>query len=368
MVLARYLRREVLVSVTAVTTVLMLIMATNLLARALSLAAEGSLPGALVPQLLGFNLVKMLMYVLPVALFIGLMFALGRLNRDSEQTIIRSSGFGLWRITAALLPLAIPVALFTAWVALFAWPMAQESRDQMVQTAQSDYVGQQVPVGRFIEANDGRLVAYVGAAENGGFQRIFLFDRAEDGSIAVESAPTGEMIEEDGQRYIALEDGRRVGGTVGQRDWNRLDYERHLMRLPGQAPADETQVDVRSSGALWASDSPNDHAELFERISQGIIALVLVLIAIPLAQAPPRSGRYGRLFWAFLIYALYFNVIALVSDGMQEGSYGLVGGLALGHGGFLLLWLLLFWSARGGWGRLKGRIFTQTGKGRREYA
>jgi len=361
--LASYLRREALISIGAVATVLTLIMATNLLARALSLAADGSLPAALVPRLMGFNLVKMLMYVLPVALFIGLMFALGRLNRDSEQTIMRASGFGLWRITATLLPLGIVFSLLTAWISLFGWPMAQEARDRMVEGARADYIGQQVPVGRFIEANDGRLVAYVGAAENGAYQHIFLFDRSKDGSIAVESAPSGVMVEEGGRRYIALEDGRRIGGTVGQSDWNRLDYERHLMRLPGQTDPDDAETSVRSSGELWASGAPSDHAKLFERLSRGITALVLMLIAIPLAQAPPRSGRYGRLFWAFLIYALYLNAVPLLSDSIGAGRVGLGGALLAAHGGFVLLWAALFWSARGGWGRFR-RIW----KGRREYA
>lgn len=361
--LGGYLRREALISIGAVATVLMLIMATNLLARALSLAADGTLPAALVPKLLGFNLVKMLMYVMPVALFIGLMFALGRLNRDSEQTIMRASGFGLWRITAALLPIGLILSALTAWISVYGWPMTQEARDRMVEGAQSDYIGQQVPVGRFIEANDGRLVAYVGATENGGYRRIFLYDRSEDGSIAIESAPSGVMVEEDGRRYIALEDGRRIGGVVGEADWNRLDYERHLMRLPGQSDEDEVQAHVRSSAALWASGSPNDRAELFERVSQGLVALVLMLIAIPLAQAPPRSGRYGRLFWAFLIYALYFNAVPLAADGIEAGQYGLGGALVAAHGGFVLLWAALFWSARGGWGR-----FRRLWKGRREYA
>lgn len=361
--LAGYLRREALISIGAVATVLMLIMATNLLARALSLAADGTLPAALVPKLLGFNLVKMLMYVLPVALFIGLMFALGRLNRDSEQTIMRASGFGLWRITAALLPIGLILSVLTAWIAVFGWPMAEQARDSMIEGARADYIGQQVPVGRFIEANDGRLVAYVGAAENGSYQRIFLYDRAEDGSIAIESAPSGVMVEEAGHRYIALEDGRRISGQIGAADWNRLDYERHLMRLPGQSDGDEAQANVRSSAELWASGSANDRAELFERISQGLVALVLVLIAIPLAQAPPRSGRYGRLFWAFLIYALYFNTVPLAADGIEAGQYGLGGAILVGHGGFVLLWAALFWSARGGWGR-----FRRLWKGRREYA
>ncbi len=361
--LAGYLRREALISIGAVFVVLMLIMSTNLLARALGLAAEGTMPAGLVPKLLGFNLVKMLMYVVPVALFIGLMFALGRLNRDSEQTIMRSSGFGLWRITAALLPIGIPLALLTGWVALFGWPAAEQARDSMLEGAQSDYIGQQVPVGRFIEASDGRMVAYVGAAENGGYQRIFLFDRAEDGSIAVEAAPSGRMVEEDGQRYIALEDGRRIGGVVGASDWNRLDYERHLARLPGERDTGSASVGVPTTAELWASDELPDRADLFERISQGIIALVLLLIAIPLAQSPPRSGRYGRLFWAFLIYALYLNVMPLVSDMVEEGQVNVTGALLIAHGMFLSLWAVLFWSARGGMQRLRG-----VWKGRREHA
>ncbi len=365
MVLARYVRREAIVSITAVAVVLMLIMATNLLARALSLAAEGTLPTDLVPLLLGFNLVKMLMYVFPVALFIGLMFALGRLNRDSEQTIMRSSGFGLWRITGALLPVGVVLAAATAWVAMFGWPMAESARDSMIETARSDQVGEQVPVGRFIEANDGRLVAYVGGAEGGAYQRIFLFEEGDDGAISVESAPSGTLAEEDGQRFVALEDGRRIAGTVGESDWNRLDFERHLIRLPGQSDEDSGDVRVPSTGELWASGELPDRADLFERISQGIIVLVLLLIAIPLAQSPPRSGRYGRLFWAFLIYALYFNVIPLVSDLVEEGYIGVTVALLIAHGIFLSLWALLFWLARGGWQRLRRAT---RWRGAREYA
>lgn len=361
--LARYLRREALIAIAAVAIVLLLIMAANLLAQALSLAVDGTLPTALVPQLIGFNLVKMLMYVIPVALFIGLMFALGRLNRDSEQTIMRSSGFGLWRITAALLPLGVALSLLTAWISLYGWPMAQDARDRMVEGVRADYIGQQVPVGRFIETGDGRLVAYVGAAQGSGYQRIFLFERSEDGSLAVESAPRGAMVEEDGRRYVALEDGRRISGQVGASDWNRLDYQRHLVRLPGQADPRDAETTVRSSSSLWASTDPGDHAKLFERISSGLITLVLMLIAIPLAQAPPRSGRYGRLFWAFLIYALYFNTVPLAAGGIEAGRYGFGGALLVAHGGFVLLWATLFWSTRGGWGR-----FRRLWQGRHEYA
>ena len=94
-ILTRYVVRESVLATLGVAITLLLIMLANLLARVLAQAADGVLPTSLIPALMGFNTVKLLIYVLPVGLFIGLMFALGRMSRDFELTVLRACGFSL---------------------------------------------------------------------------------------------------------------------------------------------------------------------------------------------------------------------------------------------------------------------------------
>lgn len=353
MILSRYFLRESLQIGAAVLAVLILVIGANLLARALSLVAEGELPGALVPTLLFFNSVRVLTYLVPVSLFLGLMFALGRLARDSELAMFRASGFGIGQQTKAVMLLAAPVTLLTAVLSLWLVPLIEHQRDDLFERAQQAYLTDHIPVGRFIESNDGQLVAFVGKATEDGFARIFLFEHdPQRDVITVEGAPNARLMVEEQADYATLEHGRRVEVAADGRV-TRLEYDRHQILLPGQQRDVNGQQQLKSSLALWRSDQPRDQSELFERLSFAFAALVLALLAVVLAQAPPRSGRYGRLFWGILIYALYFNLITLTASWIGDGLLTLTLGLLLAHGLFIGLWLLLLFNVLGGFPRVK---------------
>lgn len=346
-----------------VIVIVMLIMLANLLARSLSAAADGSLPTSLIPAMLGFNAVKLLIYVLPVGLFIGLMFALGRMNRDSELTVLRACGYGPRQLSLALLWLAIPFGLLTAGISLFGYPALQQVQAQLIDRARSQQVFDQLPVGRFIEDPSGRAVLYIGSKDKGAYRDIFAFNEPTGKKDArqkpgVEMAPFGKLkTDPDGHRYVVLEQGRRIQGLAGEADWSVIDYQTHEILLPGQGQVQISQENKKNSLQLLQSPLPGDQAEFFYRLSQALTVLVLALIAVPLAQAKPRSGRYGRLFWAFLLYAVYFNLIALMENAIKHAQIGLWPAFGLTHGAFILLWLGLLWWMSGGWRRLRHRLF-----------
>jgi lipopolysaccharide export system permease protein len=376
-ILTRYLVRESMFATAGVAITLLLIMLANLLARVLAQAADGSLPTSLIPALMGFNAVKLLIYVLPVGLFIGLMFALGRMSRDSELTVLRSCGYSLAHLSRAVLWLAIPVSLLTASISLAAYPALQQVQTQMLQSARSAQIGDQLPVGRFIEDPSGKAVLYVGSKVKDGYADIFAFNEslkkspqtepaplpnapapAQGANNAgqkpgVEMAPFGTLIQdEQGHRYVVLSQGRRIQGVAGEPDWTVIDYQTHELLVPGADRPMASAENQKSSLDLLRSPVPGDQAEFFYRLSQAISVLILALIAVPLAQSRPRSGRYGRLFWAFLIYAIYFNVIAMTQNFIKTGDLGLMQGLVISHGLFIALWLGVLWWANGGGRRL----------------
>ncbi|MGC8697847.1 MAG: LptF/LptG family permease, partial [Halothiobacillus sp.] len=246
---------------------------------------------------------------------------------------------------------------------------------QMLQAARNAQIGDQLPVGRFIEDPSGQAVLYVGSKVKDGYADIFAFNEplkksptaqpnvhtpaTSEGSNnagqkpGVEMAPFGTLAQDDqGHRYVVLSQGRRIQGAAGEPDWTVIDYQTHELLVPGadrpMAPAENQ----KSSFDLLHSSVPGDQAEFFYRLSQAISVLILALIAVPLAQSRPRSGRYGRLFWAFLIYAIYFNVIAMTQNFIKTGDLGLMQGLVISHGLFLTLWLGVLWWVNGGGRRL----------------
>gem|GEM_PF-489211 len=58
-----------------------------------------------------------------------------------------------------------------------------------------------------------------------------------------------------------------------------------------------------SSMTLAASDNADDRAEFQWRLSTGLSALLLALLAVPLSHSLPRQGRYAKVMIAVAIYA-----------------------------------------------------------------
>ncbi len=81
-------------------------------------------------------------------------------------------------------------------------------------------------------------------------------------------------------------------------------------------------------------------AALEWRIAQPFTVLVLLLIAVPLAHARPRQGRYARLVPAILLYLVYFNLLGVarvwVAQGRLAWLWWVPGLFALG--GLMLVW------------------------------
>ena len=58
--------------------------------------------------------------------------------------------------------------------------------------------------------------------------------------------------------------------------------------------------DTKPTAALLGSHDPSDIAQLQFRASTPIMALVLTLVAVPLAKLRPRQGRYARVGFAIV--------------------------------------------------------------------
>ena len=70
---------------------------------------------------------------------------------------------------------------------------------------------------------------------------------------------------------------------------------------------------------LLGSASLKDRAEFQYRLSVPLSLIAFAILAIPLARTPPRSGVYGRLMFAVLLYFTFLNMQRVAERWLEDG-------------------------------------------------
>ena len=341
--LDRYLISEIARSVFAALVVLGMVSLGGLFADLLGEMARGKVPPPLLLSQLGLRLVRYLPLILPLALLLGFMLALGRLYRDSEMYVLAAVGVGSRRLLRPVLLVALPVLAVIALSSLWLGPWADRVARGMVAEANKNLLVAGLEPGRFTPLANGG-VAYAGAMSADGRQlsRVFVYrERGERMDVA--TAKGGNLYRDDGARVLALEEGFRVEGPVAgdALDYRLMRYARNEMQLPaadderpGDDPAFKPTVELIGNADRAAN------AELHWRIAPPVLALAFVLLAVPLSRSSPRQARYGAMLLAFLAYLVGIFLMMLGTQWLAEGKLPAVAGL---------WWLLLPMLALGGW-------------------
>src|SRR5688500_2073452 len=310
--LDRYLLREAAVTFAAVTAVLLVILLSNQLARILGQAAQAALSGRIVLALVGLTTLQHLTILLPVGLFLGIVLALGRLYHESEMTAVGACGIGPLSIYRPVLLLAAGVAVALAVLSFVVVPAAgaraQQIRIEALRVAQ---FGALEP-GRFRSFAGGDAVFYAERVDRTGqLYGVFVQRRAEDRvELAVaeraEQRGAGQMEQE-----FVLYDGRRYEGVPGSPEWRVVEFREHgiPVRLP-EYKAQKERNELKPTAALLDSNEAPARAELAWRAAVPVMALVLMVLAVPVAKLRPRQGRFARIGLAILAYFLYSNLLA----------------------------------------------------------
>ena len=159
--LDRYLGREFAQSGFAALVVLGLVSLGGVFTDVLQEIARGKVPATLLLSQLALRMVLWLPLILPLAVLVGLMLAIGRLYRDSEMPVLAAVGVGPAQLLRPLALFALPVVLLVAMASLWLGPEAQRIANGMVAEANRSTVVAGLEPGRFTSLANGG-VAYVG--------------------------------------------------------------------------------------------------------------------------------------------------------------------------------------------------------------
>jgi len=331
----RYLLKEVINGWLAVTLFLWLILVSNRLVRYLGDAVSGDIPGNVIFKLIGLKMVWYLVHVVPFALALGVVLALGRMYRDNEMTVMSACGVGPWRIYKPLLGFGIVLALILAWLSLYVSPEVQAMSFKLEKLAKQQADLTILGAGRFNELQKGRLTFYAErlSADKQNMENLFIVLRGKKDQQKLPQLLTArsayrKVDEETGDSFLVLVDGYRYEGKPGEANYRIMKFREYGVRidLPGEPEAQKKQESTPSAALIGSSD-PKDVAELQWRLAMPVSVIVLLLLAVPLCKSSPRQGRYGKLVVAILLFVVYYNLLATAKYWVGEGAAPAVIGL-----------------------------------------
>lgn len=336
MIFNRSIVREIAGSAGSTFSVLFCIVFTQVLIRVLSDASVGDVDTNVLFSVVALTTLTNLALILTLSVFIAVLMALSRAFRDSEMVVWFSSGLSLTAWIVPVLRFTLPVAAFIAAMTLVVSPWAEKTlADTRDRFQHRDDVSKVAP-GRFMESEGGERVFFVENLDLNGaprVQSIFASQRQGDRDVVIVASQGHIETNPDGARFLILDHGRRYDVKPGDAGNRVMEFDSYAIRLEssGIVPMGTRSARTLSTLALVQDPSPGNRGELLFRIAQPVAAILLAILAIPLAYVNPRVGRSVNLIVAALLALIYLNTLLIIQAHVQHGQLSFLPALVLPH-------------------------------------
>lgn len=346
-IIFRYLTRQILVTMLAVSGILLLVFMSGRFIKYLAEAAQGKIAADVLFAIMGYRLPGFLELILPLGLFIGILLAYGRMYLESEMTVLFACGFSERQLINKTLGASLVVMVAVGAMSLYIspWGMQQVQRIFNEQAKMTEF--EMLSPGRFQSLGSGARVTYTEALSDDKreLRGVFIAQANGEGEgVELISAERGTQFVEEmtGSRFLVLHGGTRVEGTPGELDYRVVEFEAYGLKIAENQNAREKRIEEAvPTLELMRSDNPEERALFHWRIALPLIVPVVTLLAIRLSRVNPRQGRFFHLLPAMLIYIGYLGLLIVARNALAGQRIPEWLGLWWVHGLFLLLLLAL---------------------------
>jgi len=351
LIIFRYLVREVLSSMFAVSVVLLMIIFSARFVKYLAEAAAGKLDAGVLLTLMAYKSLGFLELILPLGLFIGVLLSYGRLYLESEMTVLSACGVSDRRLLGYTLMTSLIVAILVSCLSTYWGPQGVKASEELLADQRNRTDFETLKPARFNELDEGKGISYAESISKDKqfLNRVFI---AELASSATQAAPSILMAESGqtvldsafGQKYLLLKNGKRYKGRPGNANYEIVEFKEYYQLLPepDYAIAKRKATDGMSTLELYRDGSPQANAALQWRLSVPVLVMVVGFLAVPLSRTKVRQGRYNKLLPAILVYIVYLICLNTARGVMDSGESPLPGLLWWIHAVFFLLAVILY--------------------------
>lgn len=355
MIIFRYLSKQILQVMAAVTLILLVVALTSRFIQYLSQAVAGELSSNVLFLLMLYRLPDFLLVILPLALFLGILLAYGRMYADNEMVILIGSGFSRRRLLFTTLGTSSLVLVVVAALSLQLAPWGVRNTEQLKQNQDQLTELDLIVAGQFQRFGEGRRTTYAERTSAAGtgereLQNVFVavsgaVDETGQSSprIIVAESARPEIDAQTGARFMRLENVLQYDGAPGTLDFSIGQFDVQSIVLPDATSIEPIQQEESlTTIELIGSGEPEHRAELQWRLSMLLLIPVITIIAVPLSKVDPRQGRYSKLLPAALLYVVYFVLLQFSRDLIAAENLSAVVGMWWVHALFIGIAVMLY--------------------------
>ncbi|MDF0752504.1 LPS export ABC transporter permease LptF [Marinobacter sp. 71-i] len=340
----RYLTRQVLVSMLAVSGILLLVFMSGRFIKYLAEAAAGELAGDVLFQIMAYRFPGFLELILPLGFFIGILLAYGRMYLESEMTVLFACGVSDKQVLGKTLVGSIPVMLTVAAMSLYVSPWGMKQVEGIFNEQRQATEFEMLAPGRFQSLSSGERVTYTeGLSEDKRrLEGVFIAEHGSEGLTIITAREGSQFVDDEtGSRFLVLEEGARFEGLPGRLDYDVTGFDAYGLKIRSGSAGEKELEEGLSTSALMASDNPEHRAMLHWRFTLPLIVPIVTLLAVRLSRVNPRQGRFFHLLPAMLVYITYLGLLIVARDALESGKVPEWIGLLWVHAIFLALGLWL---------------------------
>lgn len=354
-IIERYISRELLLPFFIVTIILIGLFVSFSVARFLTGAVAETLGAIAMFKLVGLKTIIALEVLVPIAFYVAVIHGLSRMNRDQEINVLRSVGYSDNRITLTVFIIALPIAILSGILSIYARPWAYAESYVMNAQAEAELNTDRFQPGRFYGSEkSGRVIFIRGKNDlEKRMEGVFHYIRtAENNEIIVSREGFQHPMTQEEWPYIELQDGKiyRLGFDAIKD--STVQFEK-MIYFNENDQAQNYRRKAASTRSLWSSEQPWDIAELQWRLSRPAATILLALIAVSFTRTAPRKDKTDKTFViAALVFAVYYNLSGLAKTWVEQGVVASIPGVWWIYGLLLMIVMLRlpelrsFWFAR----------------------
>ncbi len=269
---------------------------------------------------------SLLVIILPIAFFAGTLFALHKLNADSELVVMSAAGFSRAQIAVPVFISALIVMALTYLCGLYLMPAGQRAMKDKVVDIRADIGAALLNEGEFNTPVQGLTVFIREIDSDGTIRGVLVHDNRNVKHPITYLAVSGELAQTPaGARLIMFDGTVEESGRAGAQ-LSVLKFQRYVFDL--DQFASPTRVTDRATSERYLPELfwPNSRlppklrnayiAEGHNRLSQPLYCVVFALIAL----AAVLRGRRAR-----AANALRITFAALAAAAVRIAGYGVQG-------------------------------------------
>ena len=306
--------------------------------------------------------------VLPVSALVATIYAVNRLNQDSELVVAQTSGIGPWSLARPVAFFAILVILIVGTFTHGLVPSARTALGDRTVEVSRDVTARFLIEGEFLHPAKDVTVYVREITEAGELRGLLLQDRRSAESQTTYTAETALLVQTDGTPRLIMLSGmaqtlRREGNNLTVVNFDDFTYDLADLSVAGPRSRNIREL---SSPELWRADAalkretgasqPMFNTELHARMADPLFSGAVVIMALGMMLLG-RYSRFGlwRQIFAVIVLAVLIQLAGNVAQAnalKKEGAWPTVYlapafTLSLGLGA---LWL----ASRGGFRPTRG--------------